>query len=230
MQTDSQEKLEEELRRLMCRSEELEPELSEFITDGPLGQMIHHPFFVRIGYIPQLNARFNEEFLKMKRSVDEARNDRDWSRFLWLHEKPYRFNALDQIWGSIRRERKKAELFIDVWTVSENLWQTRDIWEDMIEQIPNSHFHAAMEAEDRETLDSFEYPLHVYRGGNPEHDQCWSWTTSRKTAEWFSQRFEDVEDDAQGEVFEDVLDDAERIAFYYSGRGEYELVLREGDI
>jgi len=162
-----------------------------------------------------------------KMALDNTRGD-VWMFYIDAHKRSQRFAALHEIWDDVKRDRRRAELFVDVWTADENLWRTRDIWEPMLEELSEDVFRAAMIPSDREAMESFDFPLTVYRGGRAEYEQGNSWTISRNVAERFASRFV-LAADREGEVYTKQVE-REEVAFFHAGRGESEVVLWTGEV
>jgi len=216
----TQTELPESLAALLGDEEELHHDLEPYMFNGPFGEGIKHPLVFSIPHSPLLNRITNERYLAKQEGLEKALEEKEWNRAIWLHERPYRFEALESIWSRITRDRTKAELFMEVWTDSENLWQVRDIWEDMAREIDIEHFHAAMSDDDQEVLDSLSFPLEVYRGGDPAYEQGLSYSLDRGKAEWFAARYGE-----DGELFTTTLESVDDVLFYYGDRGESEIVI-----
>jgi hypothetical protein len=206
-----------ELQQLL-NPEELHPELQFWLS--PEGDSLRHPLVYFPLYAPAFAGLANQQYQFKHEGLKAALAQGEWARYIFLHERPHRFNALRDIWEEIPRARKKAELFIEVWTDSENLWQVRDVWEQMIYDLDVDDFHNAMDEESKEALEAMRFPLQVYRGGDPAYEQGLSYTLDRQRAEWFASRF-----GQDGELFLTTVEDADQILFYYDGRGEAEVVL-----
>lgn len=202
--------------------QDLHPELERHLTNlgGFVGEGIRHPLVYSAPHLAALNKMVNAQYLAKVAGVQAAMERGDWSRYIFLHERPWRFNALDDLWAAVTSPQERAALFIEVWTDSENLWQTRELWEGMVEEVATHHFHAAMGEEDRAVLASMVFPLQVFRGGDPDYDQGLSYSIDRGRAEWFAHRFE-----RGGEVYELTLESTDDILFYSGDRGESEVVV-----
>ena len=91
---DAARQLSKELQELMARQEELDPELEPWVDpDGPLGPMLKHPLVYSILHTPGLNALVNAQLKAKTAAVRRARAEREWSRYIYLHERPYRLDA-----------------------------------------------------------------------------------------------------------------------------------------
>lgn len=200
----------------------LDPELDQHLETTGSFPALRHPLIYSVPYSPAFNKMLNGGLEQKRKSLVEAKDEREWMSVIMLHERPHRFNALEEIWPEIRRERRRAELFMDVWTDSENLWQTRDIWEQLLLELDPDVLRHAQSDEDVDVLDSLDDPLTVWRGGDPQYRQGLSWTLDRGKAEWFAGRYSEY--GKEGEMYELTIP-LDAVLFYYGGRGESEIVV-----
>lgn len=151
--------------------------LKEHLTESAMGPFVKHPLVFGSATLPgQLNRQL--EF-KLKATA-EAYGNADWSRYLWLHERPYRMPTLHTLWTKrqIGRGQLKA-LLAQVWQDTEMPHQFGDI---CVELFKASGFIT----DDAEGWSTLQDPLEIYRGGFAHGI---SWTTDREKAAWFGRRF-----------------------------------------
>lgn len=167
-------------------AEPLDPELELWLVDTPFGRMLKHPLVY--GLLP-INGYANKQLAHKKTALAKALLDTDWHSVVFLHERPYRMQALvDHVTGRDEDGYPRmvtpehAELAADVWVDSENIGETMEDWRFLflsgeVEWIGNP--------EERAAFDALPDPIPAWRGGAVGD---WSWTTDIKTAEFFSRR------------------------------------------
>ncbi len=119
--------MDDQMRRMMDllnKKEDLHPDLVPHLRhDGPLGQMIHHPLVINIVHTDAENARVNASYLAKKQAVDAAMAEKKWQSYIWMHERPYRFDALmDAIRaGGFDDPETFWDTVSGIWSDSENI-------------------------------------------------------------------------------------------------------------
>ena len=86
----------EELKKTfdLGKAEKLHPDLEACIDpEGPLGSFLQHPLVFFAAYDPVFNAHVNKLYSQKKKQANKARKDKNWDRFIFLHERPYRLDA-----------------------------------------------------------------------------------------------------------------------------------------
>jgi hypothetical protein len=206
----------------LLKKEELNKELVPYVQD--LGSMmaLRHPLIYCMFYQAQLNAMLNASYAAKKEAVDRAFNNEDWGHYIFLHERPYRWEAFQNIEHLIDEEKEFWELFRSVWIDSENMWQCHDVVNDLISTRENSHL--IMDEEEKEQLSKMAECITIYRGCTSKNKNGFSWTTSKKTANWFATRLND-----RGHVLTGKIQKQKVIAFI-DGRGESEIIAYANDI
>lgn len=163
-------------------TKKLLPELqSHLVKDRSFGVMLHHPLVISV--VP-LWKTCNEMYLRKKEELAVAVSQQDWERVIWLHERPYRLNKLEDLWvsGTINLHDLK-ELLPQVWTDAEPAEEMR--WVHLFEE---AGFCSDANEEQLEKLRQWT-AVTVYRGGSKKGDLGLAWSLSRQTAEWFAYRF-----------------------------------------
>ena len=202
-----------DLMELMKTKEDLHPDLVDYVeeadaTDGFI--FIKHPFINEL-YFEGMNAVYNARYELKTEAVEEAREKKDWSGFVWLHERPFRFTALLEAlgtgyWDAENLTEADRELVEMVWTDAEFPSVNRDYWLPLFEAMP------------RDSLAGLPKTLTIYRGTSPDDETGISWTTDKAIAEFFANRFKD-----DGVVLEREIARSEAL-FYTEGRGESEVI------
>lgn len=226
MTRDQEEQL-KQLQDMMSRQEDLEPELLDYYEDeGALGApCIRHPLVYSILHGPNLNAMVNQQYRYKKEAVDRALKEEKWSTYIYLHERPYRidaFNELCEMEVFADSHPEYWRLLGDIWTDSENVWQNEDLWRiNLTTPWPGRH-HMMTDDERGELAECLDDPIPVYRGFcRVGRDQGLSWTHNLVVAKFFARRFAmngETQYIAAGQVAKkDVI-------AYFTGRSEYEIV------
>lgn len=186
----------------------LDPELAQYLEPmAGLGQMIRHPLVYSVPYFGEAeNERLNERLVYLKRTIKKAQESGDHSRYVFMHERPYRFSALLELTGEIP-DAEFLPLILEVYVDSENARENFDEWEDLLYPLTGT--------DPWNTLAALKEPITVYRGGVK---QGFSWTTSLETAKWFAGRF-----DGTGDIWTATVAKSDIVA-YYDGRNEREII------
>jgi hypothetical protein len=118
--------LTEELQRrreLMTREERLLSELQRFAQ----GDFLRHRLIIQ-HFDPNHAAVVNERYRDLQAKATEALKNREWRRYIFLHEKPYQLHALTKC---IRFGLSGPQYWTcvgNVWVNSENIYQDLQEW------------------------------------------------------------------------------------------------------
>ena len=202
-------------------AENLHPDLAPYVVEsGVLGQFLKHPLVFGPMLMPALYGIYNGLYAKRRQQLAEAERTGEWSRAVFLHERPYRLQALLDRRPDMDDAAVFWSLVAEVYRESENVYQCRDQWLDLLaEALP--HRHLLMASEEREALAALPQRVTVYRGSRTreDHDDLgFSWTTSQEKARWYALRFPAEWPQAyvmRAEVERDAI-----IAFFEGGDGE----------
>ena len=208
--------------------EPLLPELEEYITIGGFGKMLSHPLIMDLAP-NMLPGAINRRYLAKKEHLEKAIEEDDLDRIVFLHERPYRFDALEEyvllkggvIWDY---SKKIQDLVIDVWVDSDNIYQYAPAWRRLFSDRP-----AGRVLGNANELRSFrklpdEFP--VWRGGGDS--SFLTWTTHEDVAK----RFAYVPSGDIGSLPRKVrtrMMRKEDCFAYFTRRGEYEVLSFEGE-
>ena len=169
---------------------ELNSALQPYVSESKMFTVLQHPLVYGVPYAPELNDMYNKQFEHKRRAVADAFTDRNWEQYIWLHERGYRWEALDELFTEVP-DAVFWPLFGDVYTDSENIHQYHDLiaaWLDL-PRIPL----VVMTVEERAAYRLLPQTFTVYRGyGRAEtldEPTDWSWSLSYETAKWFAQRW-----------------------------------------
>jgi hypothetical protein len=177
---------------LLLLKEALHPDLRRCVRASPWEPgtfVLYHRLVIAMGLDPQRAAIENRRYELASAEVREAMRSGDWSRYVYLHERPYRFAALKRIAGKIESHMVYWNLLADVWQDSENIHQTRIGW-IRLWNTDRPGKHHSMTDEERTELARLPNVLTIYRGiGDGRGRTGLSWTLDREKAIWFAGRF-----------------------------------------
>jgi hypothetical protein len=216
-----QNKPSEQLLQEMYQPAELHPDLQEYFLVQNGIPMIKHPLVYSIFHFDIQNYIINQQYEWKKKSLKEAVKKKNWGSYIFLHERPYRFEAFVSIAPQLEREPKLYwELLGSIWVDSENIWQNQDRWKFLIETGPKKNREYFMSEEDRETFKNLPETLTVYRGYTPRKNKAgFSYTLSKDKAIWFANRF-----GKNGKVIERTVNKKDIFA-YKNDRSEQEIII-----
>lgn len=203
----------------MLEQVKLHPELRLYLEDGQFFPMLKHPLIFAVPYFEGDNERLNKYFEQKKEQLSKALIKGDYSSYVFLHERPYRLMALTRIAYKITDYKEYWELLGDVWTDSENIWQNKKEWKNLLTvNYPFKEYF--MSEEDRKEFENLPDKLKVYRGYVVgQNKQGFSYTLDKEKAIWFSKRFN------KSGAIEELEVDKEDIFAYTNARNEQEVII-----
>lgn len=201
---------------LMHKKEPLHPELEACIEKNDAFVSIKHPLVFSVLHVPELNAMMNRSLAHKQEALEKAVADRNWSRAIFLHEKPYRVHAFQQI-ARMLSDKEYFELLGDVWTDIENHWQWKDEMKVLVRARPAEARRHMTRTADRKFMESLPDEIVVYRGHQKKNAQGLSWTLCQHKAWWFARRLGQTPVVTQG-----IVSKADVWAVFL-GRGEWEI-------
>lgn len=211
--------------RLLTTQEPLHPDLKNHIYEiERLGKCLKHPLVFSIIYTEQMNALLNEQYVVKKERAEQSLKEKDFSTHVWMHERPYRWEAFCNI-SSLLNDDEYWTLARSIWIDSENIWQLIPIIHDALTANERlSSRSLMMTAEEREFLNELPDEITIYRGAGKENHKGYSWTVDKETAKWFATRLRNV-----GELLTGRIQKSNIIA-YISGRNEDEIIAIPSDV
>ena len=208
---------------LAMMKEPLREELQPYMwKDGPLGPCIKHKWVNEMTHIPGVA---NQLFEAKQEIADEAVKQGNWFLFVFTHERPWRVDALRELIIENHLQMDDPEfqrITRQVWTDSENIYQELPFW-SVIFSCHSGHYW--MDDDEREQLRvmrATKEHLLLFRGEC--NDGGYSWTLSRKTAEFFADR---GMNESTGSVIQASIDSAD--VFAYLDTGESEILVTKTD-
>lgn len=212
------------LADLMNTQEDLDPELEEYYEDeGPMGfSCIRHPLVYSILHSPNQNAMVNAQLKAKQKALSKAFLEKQWSSYIFLHERPYRLDAFMAVCGKFTDE-EYWHLLGSIWTDSENIRQNEMDWRlAMTSDRPGRD--GMMDAEERAVLyEDLESEVEVHRGFcHPGRERGMSWTKNPVVAKFFARR---LAQPGQTKYLATGRVRREHILVYFTGRSEEEIVV-----
>jgi hypothetical protein len=208
---------------LLNRTEELLPELAEYLVEMSAGMTaIKHPLVFSVPHHSQLNAFCNESYRMKSKLADEMKSAGRFHGYVFLIERPYRFEAFREIADELS-DREYWQLLRDVWIDSENIWQNRVEWAELLcEPSRPGRLRWLMDRRDAKALAAMPPVIEIYRGARSEFGL--SWSISEEKATWFATRFSRHRPVWAGKV------ERSKVIAYFSRRGEQEIVVHPTDV
>jgi len=210
----------ETIEELMKRQEALDPELQKWFEKGS-GKLawptIKHPLVFAVPYMEAMNAMYNAQLKAKKDYAAEALENKKWSSYLYIHERPYRFSKFIEV-EHLMEDKEYWENLGSIWSDSENIWQYKSIVA-MLLTSKRENQKWFMDEREQEFLESLPEQFIIYRGHQGINRTGYSWTLSYWRARWFAQRF----NKNKNGVVQAIVNKKDVIGALL-GRGEYEIV------
>jgi hypothetical protein len=192
---------------------------TQIYTDKDTGwKCLKHPLVFGVPYAEEMNGTYNLQYKYKVEALDKARRGCDWSSYLFLHERPYRFSAFMDV-ADLMDDKSYWEMLASIWSDSENLWQFRDELTPLLNS-DRPEKGAMMDEDEREFLASLPDTICVYRGHQRINKMGHSWTMSYWKARWFAERFQSKETG----ILRGFVKKSSIIAVL-TGRGEFEIIV-----
>lgn len=191
--------------------------------------MLRHPLVYSVPYMQQLNGFLNQQLKAKQKAIKEATENQNWGRFVFMHERAYRLEALHMVEDQINSKAELWQLLAEVWTDSENIFECIDVWADIFEDCNPKEARTMMNESEQGTFAALPELVVVYRGFTKKPAQAgYSWTTSIETASFFANRLLRTESDPRWIVSGAIM--KTDILACFDGRGESEIVALPGSV
>jgi hypothetical protein len=200
----------------LFREEELYSDLKPYLQRLRCFDALRHPLVFMVPYSPQMNHMANEQYNYKTKAVEEALEKKDWSRYIWMHEKPHRIEAFIKIHHQLN-DRDYWKYLGEVWVNVENIWQYPFIERLLRKNRPGKEY--LMAEEERQFLEQLPDEFVIFRGHQRRNRYGWSWTLSYSQAWFFANRFS-----KNGGVISSICKKSDVLALFL-GRGESEIVI-----
>lgn len=207
---------------LESETAELHPELEACLEKNFLGMSLKHPLVFEIIYHPVFNARLNEALRLKTDYANRALAEKNYSQYIWLHERPYRFQKFLEL-SNVISDEQYWKILGEIWIDSENLWQYKKFFKNVF-NCQRKHREKIMSKTDRSFLDGLPEKITIYRGFQSKNKNGFSWSLSYWKAKWFANRFEH-----KGRVIQGIVDKKKVIAVM-TGRSEYEVIIDPSEV
>jgi hypothetical protein len=206
---------------LMMKDEPMHPDLVPWLMKVGQAQMLNHPLVQELFVNPAKCALINARYAAKQEALAVALKERNLYRYVWLHERPYRFQAFqDLVREHELTDQEYWSMVEAVWTDSENIWQHKQDWMKLWSSDRPGRIEYAMDDEERAVYHALPNKVEVFRGCNgvPYDRRGLSWTLDFKKAQWFARRYKGLNIVVRGFVKK------ENIRAYFRGRNESEIV------
>jgi hypothetical protein len=206
----------------MFAPEDLHPELQARMFNNGSFDIIQHPLVFSVPHSPISNKQLNKRFALKKEEIVEAQKAGDWRRYVFMHERPFRFNALQAVQDKFINGEDYWRVVGNVWTDSENIYQHFAAWKRLWGSDLAGR-QAMMDEDELEELAAMPEILTVYRGFELKSAQRGlSWTTNRDKAVWFAKR---LREPRQKSLVAQATVQKKDVLAYFNGRNENEVVV-----
>jgi hypothetical protein len=213
-------------QHLMDMHEPLLPALQAVVVEMPTGlTMIKHPYVNQV-YMPGREKLANQQYKYKVQAVARAEKEGEWHTYVYLHERPWRFDALVEIMDRMSDTQFWA-MVSDVWQDSENIPENVIAWDALL-RTDRPGREAMMDDDELAALAALPEVITIYQGHTDERDDGWSWTTDRKVAEWFARKFAVVEESEPWLTVATV--NRTEVLAYLLGRRESEILVNPDDV
>lgn len=195
---------------------ELHPQLQERLVTVRDMRMIKHPLVVAFYFGEADHERLNNQLNAKESACGAARLERDWHQLVWLHERPFRFDALFSIKDLIT-DAVYWDLVKSVWIDSENIYENLRGWEVMLASDRPGR-EQMMTEDERAFVSDLPAKVRLYRGHQALNRNGLSYTLSVDKAKWFAKRFGPGDVRVRSVAKEDIV-------AYFNTRSEAEIVI-----
>jgi hypothetical protein len=215
-----------DFKKLLTEPTELHPDLVDYVMEGALGLMIHHPLVIDLTYRPGYAGWVNGLYkFKKERLADDLKKG-EFASYVFLHERPYRFEAFEEIADKMG-EAEYWKLLGEIWIDSENIRQHLKAWKRLWRKS-KTYRDFVMETEEIRELNAMPDVITIYRGIQYKSQKRGiSWTLSKEKAEWFANRW--LRKNQTAKVLSGTIK-KDKVLAYFKGRNEQEIVAFPNDV
>jgi len=179
--------LNESLDDILGRKEDLCEALKSYLENNGKFDLIRHPLVYSVPHYESQNALVNKQFEVKSKYAQELLDKKEYSSFIFLHEKPHRMNAFIEVKEKLNDEEYWS-MALAVWTNSENIWQNKKEWKKLFTDNKRySTKHLFMSDDDKKTFNKLPENILVYKGYKIGiNEKGYSYTLSQEVAERFT--------------------------------------------
>lgn len=186
--------------------------------------MLRHPLVYQVPFMMAEIANKSYAFKKVRAA--QYLEGADHMSYLMIHERPYRLQAFTKMMEEYHLSDKNYwECLKSIWLDSENMWQNRKQWGELLRARPESR-HLFMDKVEQSRLNNLlATDIKLYRGMiEGQNEDGHSWTLDYEMAAWFAKRF--ASSWSRG-IVEVATVEKSNIHSYNDSRGEREVLLLE---
>jgi hypothetical protein len=173
------------------RTERLLVALQRCLHSGAQGMELRHPLVTR-PYNARFNGLYNRQYQDRVAALRQAKASRNWERFVWLHERPYRVTEFRRIARRLDDDQY-WRMLAQVWVDAGESFAQRELWTELWtadryyrEQVMTDDEHDALAI----LPESSPGLVTIYRGcADAETINGLSWAVSRRQASAYATRF-----------------------------------------
>ncbi len=212
------EKQAEEMFEMMKNPPPLHPVLKPYLGTTAHFNVLRHPLVFAVPYTPAMNHHYNQCYEYKTKRLSEAKEKEEWHSYIFLHERPHRWDALLQIMNDMPDEDYWSSLG-SIWSDTENLWQMQHLLPLFLGVVKTDR-NKIMNTREAEFLESLPDEVRIFRGHQQRNKKGYSWSLSYWRARWFAQRWSSKK---QG-VLQGWVSKKDVIGVFL-GRSEYEVAV-----
>ena len=208
-----------DIEKLMNTQVELNSHLLPYIDVSCVFlPMLRSPLVFCIPYIPTMNALLNSQYKYKTQMADEYLNKGDYEAYVFLHERPYRFQAFQKVISKLN-DIQYWQILSSLWVDSENIWQNKCAWRQVFKaRIESRHYF--MSVKDKKVFNELPDTIDIHRGYTiGKNKSGFSYSLDYSKAEWFANRF-----NKSGAVHSRTVSKSDVLA-YTNQRSENEIII-----
>jgi hypothetical protein len=172
---------------LLTKPESLHCELKKHYVPSSIGMMVHHPLIISQLFQKGCFGLVNQQYLTRKQAVTDAKTEKKWHDFVFLHERAYRCETFKQIQDDLS-DTDYWNILGDIYIDSESVHSNLAFFKSTL-CSPRPCREQIMNTQERRYLARLSERLTIYRGCWSAKGTGWSWTLDPKKAKWFALRF-----------------------------------------
>jgi len=198
-------------------SQELLPELRPYLEQGAMGEQLRHPLIYQV---PLINNGAANHLYKFKvAETQRALKESNWTKYIWLHERPYRIEAFIEIADKMK-DRDYWQFLVAIWSDTENAWQNLAQWQRLFNSDRPEKKHL-MDEEEFFYYQKLPDTVTVYRGcQRGVNEKGLSWTFDKEKAKFFAQRLK-----KDNSIVIQATVDKKQVIAVLLGRNEQEAII-----
>jgi hypothetical protein len=190
------------------------------------GTVLQHPLVYSVPYLPTFNELLNTQLEHKSGAVSAAAQNGNWDKYIMLHERPHRAEALAATADSMS-DGDYWKTLAWVWVDSENISEQQDLWETLLGADRKCQ-EQMMDADEQNTLAGLPEQFDVYQGHTGDSDDGWSWTIDIDVALFFAHRYATLR--KQTPMITRGTVERGSVIAYLARRGEQEILVNPAEL